>query len=151
MKRQARALRRQPAALMAARQGPACCGSSSLSLPMCTESSPSSGQPGIPRHCQGTQSCCAASSTPCPRGALTPAEDSVLLCVHKHGSPAGHRQPSVHSHEFRTRTIQSLSMCQLDNLMSKARVQRWEMRRMNRLKGLIYRNINHEVFLLLLA
>lgn len=99
-------------------QGPLCRGSSSLKSPTCTESSPSSGQPGFPRHCQGT-------SRHIPlQGALTLAKDFSLLYIHKQGSPAGHRQPSAHSLEFHTRAILSLSMCQLDNMMSKARVQR---------------------------
>lgn len=49
---------------------------------------------------------------------------SVLLCGHKYSSPSGQRQLSTQSHELHTHAMQSLSMCQLDNVTSKARVQK---------------------------
>lgn len=115
------------------------CGSISLSLLMCTQFCPRSSSLASPGTAGGAELLCCLPAPLLHR--ISRWLDSVLCCGHRYSSPSGQRQLSTHSHEFHTHAMQSLGMCQLDNVTSKARIQKWAMGRMSKLKGLIYRNI----------
>lgn len=127
MKKQGQALWRQPAALLAARHTGAdeeehtTAGKGHPVVVAAHLVSPT--QRVQPQQClaqvpQGTE---LPPSIPCPWSSVTIWTSYSMV---QRRSPEGHRQPSVHSRKFCTCEIQSLSMCQLDNVMSKVRVQR---------------------------
>lgn len=87
----------------------------------------------------GVQSCCAVSKHPSSTESHTGQTQPYSVATNT--AVLQDWDSSPHSHELHTHTMQSLSMCQLDNVTSKARVQKWAIWRMNKLKGLIYRNI----------